>query len=301
MLLAGVACLRWSGVWPRAALVLSVVLFAAAFREAWLRYCAAEESVGVPAVELLHPITTLDLRRVHFEQELPNLPVEHLRVLHLTDLHITEAFPSDYYVGVEREIAASNPDLLLMTGDYLSETKRFPLFERWLAGLPRARYGNFAVLGNHEYWLDVPRVRADLERAGVTVLSGKCTVVAIPNSSGIRLCGTDAPWGPAVTARTIAEGAPGTSPLIAMAHTPDNAERMQELGASVLFAGHTHGGQMRLPFIGAPILPLHHVRYDVGHFNVRGMHLWVSSGVGADEPPLRIYCPPELVEVDFRR
>jgi predicted MPP superfamily phosphohydrolase len=292
--------LRWRGPWTRGAVAVVLVLFAGEVRRAWLRYDDAVEDAGVPPIELLHPITTLDLKRVHFDQPLPGLPVPRLRVVQLTDLHITEALPSDYYARIEREIAASAPDLLVMTGDYLSVLSRLPLLERWLAALPRARYGNYAVLGNHEYWTDPARVSDALSRAGVVVLSGKCTLVPIPGSSGLRLCGTDAPWGPGLTADTIAAGAPGDSPLFVLAHSHENKERVIPLGARVIFAGHTHGGQMRLPLIGAIVIPSGR-RYDVGHFLVDGAHLWVSAGVGADEPPLRIYCPPELVEVDFTR
>jgi len=292
--------LRWRGAWTRGAVVLALALLAGELRRAWLRYCDVVEDAGVPPIELLHPITTLDLKLVHFEQRLPGLPVPHLRVVQLTDLHITEALPSDYYTRIERELAASKPDLLVMTGDYLSVLSRLPLLERWLSALPRARYGNYAVLGNHEYWTDPARVSQALTRAGVVVLSGQCTLVPIPGSSGLRLCGTDAPWGPGLSADTIAAGAPGDSPLFVLAHSHENTDKVGPLGARVVFAGHTHGGQIRLPLIGAIIIPQGR-RYDVGHFVVDGMHLWVSAGVGADEPPLRIYCPPELVEVDFTR
>jgi predicted MPP superfamily phosphohydrolase len=292
--------LRWRGPWTRAAVVVVLALLVGELRRAWLRYCDVVEEAGIPPIELLHPITTTDLKRVHFEQRLPGLPVARLRVLQLTDLHITEALPSDYYARIEREIAASDPDLLVMTGDYLSASSRFPLLERWLAALPRARYGNYAVLGNHEYWTDPARATDVLTRAGVVVLSGKCTLVPIPGSTGLRLCGTDAPWGPGLTKEAVVTGAPGDSPLFVLAHTSENMPKIRPLGARVVFAGHTHGGQARLPLIGAVIIPSGR-RYDLGHFVVEGVHLWVSAGVGADEPPLRIYCPPELVEVDFTR
>jgi predicted MPP superfamily phosphohydrolase len=292
--------LRWRGPWTRAALVVVLALLAGEVHRDWLRYCDAVEDAGVPPIELMHPVTTMDLKRVHFEQALPGLAVPRLRVVQLTDLHITEALPSDYYARIEREIAASDPDLLFLTGDYLSATSRFPLLERWLSTLPRARYGNYAVLGNHEYWTDPARATQVLARAGVVVLSGRCTLVPIPGSTGIRLCGTDAPWGPGLTPEAVAAGAPGDSPLFVLAHTHEIMQRVRPLGTRVLFTGHTHGGQMRLPLIGAIILPGGR-RYDVGHFNVDGLHLWVSAGVGADEPPVRIYCPPELVEVDFTR
>jgi predicted MPP superfamily phosphohydrolase len=292
--------LRWRGPWTRAVVVIVLALAAGEVRRAWLRYTYAIERSGVPPIALFKPITTTDLEVVHFDVRLPGLPAPHLRVVHVTDLHITEALPPDYYARVAREIAAQSPDLLIFTGDYLSHLSRVPLLESWLATLPHARYGSFAVLGNHDCWLDPEKVRDILTRAGITLLSGTCTTVPVGGGE-LRLCGTEAPWGPALTRSAIDSGASGNSPLFVLSHAPDNVYPLRELGASAVFAGHTHGGQMRLPVVGSIIVPSKYGRrFDVGHFNVEGTHLFVSAGVGADEPPLRIYCPPELLVVDFR-
>jgi predicted MPP superfamily phosphohydrolase len=138
-----------------------------------------------------------------------------------------------------------------------------------------------------------------LSDKGVTTLSGRCETVTLARG-GVRLCGTEAPWGPALDREAVAQDAAEPLPLVALTHTPDNVYALHELGAAAVFAGHTHGGQMRLPVLGAIIVPsVYGRRFDLGHFNVEGTQLYVSAGVGADEPPLRIYCPPELVEVDF--
>jgi predicted MPP superfamily phosphohydrolase len=67
-----------------------------------------------------------------------------------------------------------------------------------------------------------------------------------------------------------------------------------------VFAGHTHGGQFRIPFLGPLLMPSRYGRrFDQGHFVVEGTHLYVSAGVGADAPNLRLWCPPDLVVVDL--
>ena len=303
LVLAAVAAvplwLRWRGPWTRAGLLIVLALLAGEIRRAWLRYTYATEQAGIPPIELWRPITTTQLELVHFETRLPGLSVPRLRVLHVTDLHITEALPKDYYARLSREIAAQAPDLLLLTGDYLSQLSRLPLLADWLAGLPHARYGDFAVLGNHDRWLDPEKIRGLLAQSGVTTLSGTCTTVTLA-SGGVRLCGTEAPWGPALERAAIAADATNPLPLVVMTHTPDNIYALHDLGAAIVFAGHTHGGQMRVPVAGSILVPsVYGRRFDLGHFNVEGTELYVSAGVGADEPPLRIYCPPELVEVDF--
>jgi len=294
---------RWHGPWTRAALVVVVVFSLGETRRAWLRYQYALETAGGAPIELFHPVTTTDLTVRHFELALPGLLVPRLRVVQVTDLHITEELPKEYYQRIQDRIRAEAPDLLLFTGDYLSQIRRLPLLEEWLAGVPHARYGSYGVLGNHDHWVDRgQKVNGVFTHAGVTMLGGSCTTVTIHGAPGLRLCGTEFPWGPKLDRAAIDQGAPGSSPLLVLSHTPDNIYALKDLGAAAVFSGHTHGGQMRVPVIGAIIIPSSYGRrFDLGHFNVGGAHLYVSAGVGADQPPLRIYCPPELLEVDFHR
>jgi predicted MPP superfamily phosphohydrolase len=161
--------------------------------------------------------------------------------------------------------------------------------------LPKARLGSYAVLGNHEYWAGcADAMRAALARAGVVAVSGRCQTV--PDGS-LRVCGTEAPWGPDYD-RPPASPA---IPTVALSHTPDNVYELAERGADVVFAGHTHGGQLRLPLLGALIVPSRYGRrFDRGRFDLERTHLFVSAGVGADAPALRLWCRPELVVVDLQ-
>lgn len=286
--------------WVRVGLAIIALFTLGELRRAWLRHQYAVEQAGGAPIALFHPVTTTDLVVRHFEIPLPGLDVPRLRVIALSDLHITEELPESYYGRVTRDLAAREPDIVLFTGDYLSRMVRLPLLEAYLQTLPPVRYGRYAVLGNHDHWLEPARIGDAFTRAGITLLSGKCQVVPIPGSAGIRLCGTEAPWGPELTSEILRTQAPGRMPLLVMSHTPDNVYELEELGAAAVFSGHTHGGQMRLPLLGAVVIPsIYGRRFDLGHFTLETTHLFVSAGVGADQPPLRIYCNPELVEVDF--
>ena len=140
-------------------------------------------------------------------------------------------------------------------------------------------------------------VRNALEENGVRVLSGRCELARFPNGLRVRVCGTEAPWGSPLGAPLEREGA---DLVVVLSHTPDNVYDLGRLGADVVFSGHTHGGQIRLPGVGALVVPSRYGRrFDEGHFVVDGTHLVVSAGVGADAPALRVWCPPEVVLVDF--
>jgi predicted MPP superfamily phosphohydrolase len=302
--LAGLALasLRWSpprraGLWP-----WFTVLLLFAFGEArrlWLRSNYRVEATT--RAELFTPVTTTALRVTHFTLRVPGLPVGRLRVVHLTDLHLSEALPSSYPARVLEQARKEKPDLLVLTGDYVSRAERLPLLASWLQGLPAARFGAFGVLGNHDYWTgQAPAVREVLRHAGVHVLTAECASVALTPERTLALCGTDAPWGPEVLRSRLQATAGAATATLVLSHTPDNVYELEGLGVTALFAGHTHGGQLRLPGLGALIVPSRYGRrFDQGHFLVGGTHLFVSAGVGADAPPLRLWCPPEILVVDL--
>jgi predicted MPP superfamily phosphohydrolase len=208
---------------------------------------------------------------------------------------VTDALPDSYTTHVHETLRAIEPDLIVMTGDYISVAERVPLLERWLERMPRARFGTYAILGNHDLWTrEEGAVLAAFQRAGIRMLRGTCENTAIAGGA-LRVCGTEHPWGPAHP-----DLASDGVPTLVLSHTPDNVYPLAADGADVVFAGHTHGGQIRLPLLGAIVVPSDYGRrFDRGHFVVERTHLYVSAGIGADAPPLRLWCPPELVVVDL--
>jgi uncharacterized protein len=301
----GVLALRplWSSskkparLWPWLALLVLMALGEA--RRVWLRNDYRVESP--PAASLFTPVTTTALRVSRFELRVPGLPVPRVRFAQLTDLHVTNALPESHRDHVLQELAALSPDVIVMTGDYISVSNRVPLLAEWLSGLPRARLGAFGVLGNHDYWTgEAVHVRETLEQAGVSVLTAECRAVALDSAHSLALCGTDAPWGPALEPAQIQAAKRNALATFALSHTPDNIYDFAALGVDAVFSGHTHGGQIRVPGLGALIVPSRYGRrFDQGRFQVERTPLFVSAGIGADAPPLRLWCPPEILVVDL--
>jgi len=259
-----------------------------------LRYAgsAPVRSVGV-AASLLRPITTTDLVLHFFEVPEPALRVQRLRVAQISDLHVSARLPKAYYEAALDSVVAQNPDLIFITGDTVSDVKDLPLFAEVLAGRLHARFGVFAVLGNHDWWTDPEAVTQTLNAAGITRVRG-CQ--RLPEAVGrVAVCGSEAPWGPKLETPLSEQDL-----SLVLTHTPDNVYDLAALGASVVFAGHTHGGQGRVPGVGALIIPSRYGRrFDQGHFHVGATHLFVSAGLGAYHPPLRVYCRPDVIIVDF--
>jgi predicted MPP superfamily phosphohydrolase len=242
-------------------------------------------------------VTTTHLQVRQFAIEGPTLGRPRVRVVHLSDLHATNAIPESYAERVGRAVRALAPDVVVMTGDYVSRPERLVVLESWLEKLPQSPLGSYAVLGNHDHWTGHPEaVRGVLERAGFELVTGRCAELKAETEPSLAICGTEVPWGEGTSeGMSSFQGA-----SLVLSHTPDNVYALADKGALAVFAGHTHAGQIRLPFLGALVVPSSYGRrFDEGHFIVDKTHLFVSAGVGADQPPLRLWCPPELVVVDL--
>jgi predicted MPP superfamily phosphohydrolase len=245
---------------------------------------------------------------------IPSLPpaFDGLNVVQLSDIHLDE-FTEPFMLrqAVDR-INRLQPDIVLLTGDYVSfeiTSRDYCLRAAWHCARMldelqcKQRY---AILGNHDLWLDRDEVTAALKANGMTVL----TNAHLPLERGgsrVWLVGLDDP----VCGKPDPEKAiPGrirnvaSEPVIVMCHAPDYADEFLDHPAAksidLMLSGHTHGGQVRLPFIGPLDLPPGGRRYVEGWFRLQDMQLYVNRGIGTVGVPFRFDCPPEITSITLR-
>ncbi len=256
-----------------------------------------------PRAALSRPNTTTDLVVKRYEVEVPAWGGPPIRVAHLSDLHLNGHLPLSYYEDALRRVAESAPDLLFMTGDFVTRPEYTSLLPAVL-GLAAGRLGSFAVLGNHDAWADAPLVAETVASTGVHMMGGRAIRIPVCDGHTIAVHGYEHPWSDGAV-----PGAGGEDRIpvsrngdltFLLTHTPDNIYRMQGLGFDGVFAGHYHGGQIRVPGLGPLVIPSKYGRLlDRGHFVFGGSHLFVTSGVGSAEPPVRLWCQPDVIIVDF--
>jgi len=238
---------------------------------------------------------------------LPRLPPElvGLRVVLVSDLHV--GCPHWGLASLRALIArinAEHPDLILLAGDYLINGLPFgtrveaTLVAKQLAEL-RAPLGVIGVLGNHDGWHGVKGLREGLEAGGIRLLDDQVTRVEARGVSFVVLGLADEE----IRRRTPTQEldlAPRGEPLFVLVHEPDIFAQLDERPLLTL-AGHTHGGQVQLPFIGAPIVRSRYgQRYLSGHIVEHGRHLYVTTGIGTSVWPIRFGVPPEFVVLTLR-
>ncbi len=197
-------------------------------------------------------------------------------------------------------LAAESPDLVLLGGDYISESPRYASGVAAILGelAKAAPLGALAVLGNHDVaeTARAKRVISTLEASGIRVLRDEAAVVETDRGA-LWIAGIDdAILGRPNPIRAFADVPTGAAAL-ALWHEPDYAEQTAALGAFAQLSGHSHGGQVRLPGVGAVFLPPGGRRYPMGFAEVGAMHVYTSRGVGVYVPPVRFNCPPEVTLV----
>ena len=239
----------------------------------------------------------LSIERV--EVRLPRLPIDldGLTIAQLSDLHRSQ------YVEVEQVEAAVDaanqlqPDLIVLTGDYVTHSASYMPDCTQALGALQARLGVVAILGNHDYWTDSEFIVHELEAQSIPVLRNDAIPIEL-NRARVWLAGVDDVWsGRADLARAVRR-VPEHEATILLAHEPDYADVAAQYPIDLQLSGHSHGGQVRLPLIGALVTSsIYGKRYEMGCYVQNGTTMYVSRGVGMEgkgAPRMRFLCPPEI-------
>jgi predicted MPP superfamily phosphohydrolase len=247
-----------------------------------------------------------------------------LTIAHLTDLHRSRAVTSEYLSDCIATANALAPDLMVFTGDYLTAghhlSDRYPHIGRLVQFLfketsppaemvhdcalcmsqSRAKFGVFASLGNHDNWYNGDAVAKTIESVGIPVLRNASQTIRI-NGEPLAIVGLGDFWTDGVDVVRAFRKVDTPFSLVLM-HNPDSFEDWWQKGSHLILAGHTHGGQVVIPFYGPPHVPSEYgQKYAHGLF-VRGeTHMYVNRGLGVIAPPVRFNCPPEIALLQLQK
>jgi predicted MPP superfamily phosphohydrolase len=222
-----------------------------------------------------------------------------LRIAAIADIHAGSPFiDADKLRLLVERTNLTRPDVIVLLGDYMvrhswhSKQMAPEVIAEALNKL-EAPLGVYAVLGNHDWWYDRTRVETAFKRQGIRVLENDVVRVE-KNGHAFWLVGIADAWSLTDDIAGTAERVPTGEPAIALTHNPDILPRFPPAFLLTL-AGHTHGGQVNLPFIGRRIVPSEFgQRYAAGHIEEDGKHMFVTTGVGTSIIPVRFRVPPEI-------
>lgn len=223
--------------------------------------------------------------------------LEGLKIVQMSDLHL---YPYTELDLIQQAVQTSNalkPDLVVLTGDYVLSTAEAIFDLAPALSALNARYGVFAILGNHDLWTDADIVRAGFAANGLPLLYNEGIDLDIGGEL-LYLAGVDDGWSGRPDLKTALNKHRSETPVILLAHEPDLADEFAKDGrVSLQLSGHTHGGQVRVPGLGALILPYLGQKYDQGLNRVNDMWVYTNRGLGVISPPIRLNCRPEITEI----
>ena len=198
---------------------------------------------------------------------------------------------------------AQNPDLIVLLGDYVSQIGRrgsdlkMPS-ETIAANLKgfQAKYGVYAVIGNHDWWYDERKITADFEASGINILENEIEQITVGGET-INLWGIEDYWKKRNVPTAPFDDLPERKNIIAVTHNPDSLLKTPP-EIAIMFAGHSHGGQVNFPIFGA-IAFVNDRRFMAGHAEVDGKNIFVTTGVGCSGPQIRFRVPPEIAVINI--
>jgi uncharacterized protein len=231
-------------------------------------------------------------------------PLAGLRVAVLADLHVGSPFNG--ISKLHRIVDLTNrlaPDLIVIPGDVVIHGVlggSFVAPEDTAAALARLRaaHGVWASLGNHDWWFDGRRTMAALERHRIAVLEDRAVRIEHGNAH-FWLVGISDFWEAPHDVQKAMREVGDKAPVLMFTHNPDVFPSISER-FSLLIAGHTHGGQVRVPLLGRPIVPSKYgERFAFGHVVEGRHHMFVSPGLGTSILPVRFRVPPEVTILEL--
>lgn len=231
------------------------------------------------------------------------------KIVQISDLHADEWMTPKRLSQAIQTVNDLNPDLVCITGDFvtssqngLPESSPKDLLPRLTATLKKLKSpdGVVAVLGNHDHWSGVDGVRRVVRESGITELGNGVRSIRRGDSE-LHLAGVDDVMEGRDRLGRVLDKLPASGAAVLLAHEPDFADTSAATGRFDLqLSGHSHGGQVRVPFLGAPVLPPLDRKYPLGLYEVGGMMQYTNRGLGMLPPRVRLGCRPEVTVFTLR-
>lgn len=245
--------------------------------------------------------TWLDI--VYLDMPLRRLPdgFAGFRIVQISDLHFGAKLPADYLESVLDAVSGLAADAIVITGDIASslDNGEAEWITQSLSRL-RAPQGVFAVLGNHDWWENGLLVTRSLTRANITVLSNM-NIPLHRDGGTLYLAGVDDVWCDKHDLTAALRAIPSNAAVVALVHEPDYADTVSHDERVILqLSGHSHGGQVRVPFTGALYFPPMAEKYPLGQYTINGLTLYTNRGIGVVSRPIRFACRPEVTVFTLR-
>jgi uncharacterized protein len=223
-----------------------------------------------------------------------------LRIAQLSDVHHSSFMAAERIAEIVEDTNRLGADMIVLTGDYVSYSPYYIAGAAEALGRLRAPLGVFAVLGNHDFWNDANEMTRALEREHISVLRNAHTRYELRGDS-ITLAGIDDLGVRAADLDRALRNADPRRVRLLLSHNPGIIRRAALRAVDFVLAGHTHGGQVHVPLVGAPSMFGHPKAFVRGLASLGETQIYVNRGLGTVIVPVRVGSPPEVTVVTLER
>lgn len=234
----------------------------------------------------------------HVEITLPRLPkkLDGFRIVHLSDIHHSPFTNLDHIARAVAVASKLQPDLVALTGDYVSHEAKYIDPAAKVLGEVRSKHGVYACLGNHDHWTDAETVTRSLDKAGIRVLVNEGLRFESDDAS-FWLAGVDDHMVGKTDLPSALKGSFPDEFKLLLAHNPIIFRRAARRRVDLTLSGHTHGGQVRVRDNDQRLIRR---RRTAGLHQLKDSQIYITRGIGTVVLPIRFQCPPEVSVLELR-
>ncbi|PLS16493.1 metallophosphoesterase [Bacillus sp. M6-12] len=219
------------------------------------------------------------------------------KIVQFSDTHLGFQFQLEELKGIIKKINNLQPDAVFFTGDLMDEPNKYPQPGQIISVLKqlKAPMGKFCVYGNHDHGGNGSRLYEEImSRSDFTILRNTNTSISLLNGDSLYIAGIDEPMlgNPDISAAL--NGLPANVYKILLSHAPDFADQISGDSVQLQLSGHSHGGQIQIPFFGALVTPPYGQKYHEGMYELESLELYVNRGLGTTRLPFRFLSRPEI-------
>jgi predicted MPP superfamily phosphohydrolase len=259
---------------------------------------------GVGGFAYAHDVETNWIEIVPLELRLPRLhpAFDGYRLVQFSDIHLGTGMTPERLTRIVAMVNEQQPDAITITGDFVTHGSMeglAPLLVAALSGL-KAKDVRLAILGNHDHWTNPGAVRQVIRDSGLIDLSNKVYTLRRGEAT-FHIAGVDDYWERQDRLDDVLAALPADGGAMLLAHEPDYADISAETRRFDLqISGHSHGGQVVIPFVGPLVVPSYGRKYPLGQYQVGEMIQYTNRGVGTISPAIRFNCRPEITVFTLR-
>ncbi|AST91574.1 metallophosphoesterase [Sutcliffiella cohnii] len=221
-----------------------------------------------------------------------------MKIVQFSDTHVGHSFTEEDLVEVVNKINKEKPDIVFFTGDLMDDPLHYERAEDLIAILKKinAPYGKFSIYGNHDHGGYGTEIYEEImNKADFKLLKNENVYIEAINSEKIYIAGVDDLMLGRPSFTEALDNIPSENFTILLVHEPDIADEIsRQFRVQLQLSGHTHGGQVQIPFVGPIITPPLGSKYVEGFFYINDLTLYVNRGLGTTRQPYRFFAPPEI-------